>query len=58
MQAMKCDRCGNYYEKHNNVSVSSIKLTTETNGYKIYDLCDECVIKLMEFLEGGKQDEQ
>lgn len=65
MNATKCDRCGKFYtknnnkykENHNNDSVSYVILRTNTNSYGIYDLCDECVNKLMAFLESEKQND-
>lgn len=60
-KAKKCDRCGKYYDKNikhrktcnGNTYIDGIKFTL-SNGYAIdkIDLCDECINKLKELLEG------
>ena len=58
MKATKCDKCGSYYtenkneyrEKINGDCVERIALQTSSNVYKYYDLCDDCIAVLMDFL--------
>ena len=70
--AKKCDRCGKFYEK-NSISferygtniingeytiVSGLSLTTQFPGvFKPYDLCDECLEQLIDWLECQKKGE-
>lgn len=60
MQAKKCDRCGKFYTENENKyirccnSVDRVSVCASGNVYDTYDLCDDCVNQLMEFLnEGG-----
>lgn len=63
--AKKCDRCGNFYiEKDkqseiNGLRVDYIKLY-RSDGYciKKYDLCDDCVTALLEFMKKRKSLEE
>lgn len=62
--ALKCDRCGKYYDgnsKHKTFGrIIGGKLaricTTDTNGRqdKWFDLCDDCIYDLFNFMKGGK----
>lgn len=58
-KAIKCDRCGAYYDKNERFVVlrnGSTRVdgiaTTTLNGFyhKSYELCDDCLEKLREFL--------
>lgn len=58
-KAIKCDRCGSFYEENEKLTVnnegrttlSGITTVTANNRcYKYYDLCDECLDDLIEFL--------
>ena len=56
--AKKCDRCGKYYERNHGQSmcgayVSRVQLRScfDTDLLlKIFDLCDDCVDELFDFL--------
>ena len=58
MKASRCDKCGSYYtenkneyrEKLNGDCVEGISLLTSSNAYRRYDLCDDCIDELMDFL--------
>ena len=59
MLAKKCDRCGKYYELykdnygHNGVALTSHDRFECLNpNYDKYDLCPECMEKVIEFLKG------
>lgn len=63
--AKKCDRCGNFYiEKDkqseiNGLRVGYIKLYRSNGDYiKKYDLCDDCVTALLEFMKKRKSLEE
>lgn len=52
MNAKKCDRCGNFYDKPAvNPEIRVTKQRPLCGEYYI-DLCDECQKKLEEFLKG------
>ena len=58
----KCDRCGEIYEKNAGVlcigpnKVIGVRvITNELKSSKNYDLCDNCIIELNNFLE-NKED--
>ena len=65
MRAMKCDRCGKFYEFYEGEKI--FKETEKANGLmlidmdlerkhwnrKIYDLCPDCMKKLEDFLENN-----
>ena len=65
MQAMKCDRCGKFYEhyagskifyettKANAVSLIDIDLERKHYSRKTYDLCPECMKELEDFLNNN-----
>ena len=64
MQAMKCDRCGKYYEYYSGgkkfkkfQSNSVLLLDIDTNRAYFardgYDLCEDCMSALIDFLSGG-----
>ena len=61
--AMKCDRCGNYYDKNKGVHsvngciVRGIRIDT-SGPYKILDLCDPCISELYTFLGLNKEKEE
>ena len=65
MTAMKCDRCGKYYDYYFKREVNGENVRTQNCIYlyledthgnlcdkECYDLCPECMAKLKEFLEG------
>ena len=67
MKAMKCDRCGKFYDaynyklnKHEHGNTLSIWNIT-TNAYeefiKKFDLCKDCMDELEEFLGMNKEKE-
>lgn len=66
MEARKCDLCGVFYTENKNPwkefisekSISSIALGTKAGLYAKFDLCDNCVQRLMDFLSGGKETKQ
>lgn len=50
MEAHKCDRCGCYYDMHNN-SKKALGVTVVTCEYDLeFDLCDNCLESLYDFL--------
>lgn len=64
MRAMKCDRCGKFYEyyesgknlfkdaeKVNGVMLIDLDLNQNFYDRKSYDLCIDCMMKLKKFLE-------
>ncbi len=65
MKAIKCDRCGKFYEtnswyddgKEGNYKVDIYEKCLR--GSRLYehnlDLCDDCQKALREFMKGGKQ---
>ena len=69
MRAYKCDRCGKLYEKHesngllihepplwdNHELVIAI-LCLPRYGNQNLDLCHECQVKLVEFMNDGKKE--
>lgn len=67
MKAFKCDRCKKYYDYYPYVTINkankgynAIKtiFVSENNQATMYsrdyELCQECMIKLIEFLEGDE----
>ena len=62
--AKKCDRCGKYYDKNESHStdtnygrsrIDGVAFTTKNGSYcNDYDLCDECIGLLKEWLKGEK----
>lgn len=69
MKAMRCDRCGLFYLKNeiipkgqpSDCCIDGVDITFHNrNGrfdkYKRYDLCDECIIKFMDFMESPEKD--
>jgi len=57
MNAKKCDRCGNYYERKgfNNGDLIITKYNFLSPDEQ-YDLCDNCLCELKKFMEGKKND--
>lgn len=60
--AFKCDRCGNLYEPYNGIEYQagcnkyhSVCLCKGLNN-KYFDLCPECMTKLIEFIKAGKDE--
>ena len=71
MTAMKCDRCGKYYDYYFKREVNGENVRTQNCIYlylldtygnlgekERYDLCPECMAKLKEFLVGSNYDEE
>ena len=62
--AKKCDRCGKYYDdnkqypaSHNGFKsyIDGMAFTTKNGSLgQTYDLCDECITLLKEWLKGEK----
>lgn len=50
-EAKKCDRCGKFYvyNKHE-FKGCNIRHRTDTTQSIYFDLCDECIVKLWNFL--------
>lgn len=65
--ARKCDRCGNFYDPYTKRSdsgpVNSLQLLeTSMDGIirqtrKTFDLCPECMNKIINFLENKEEDD-
>ena len=51
MRAMKCDRCGKFYEEHDGMLVDTELKRGFLERRKIYDLCPECMKELEDFLK-------
>ena len=55
MYAMKCDRCGNYFDS-NTLRIKSgelfvhINVRGEDNHCCKYDLCDDCVVEFFQWI--------
>ena len=71
MHAMKCDRCGNYFDCNqlrlrgggcSGESFGHISVIGENNHCCNYDLCDDCVKQFFDFMHdtskivGGQSD--
>ena len=65
--AKKCDRCCKYYDKNEKHTVPengykyilggiATTIIRTNNMFKQYDLCDECLDDLFDFLCGAKVD--
>lgn len=67
--AKKCDRCGKYYEKneehkyteemqHKSMIAARIQIRS-VSGFMLtdYDMCDECLSRFKEFMDGDTKDE-
>lgn len=60
--AMKCDRCGQYYDEnkqHKTIGrilgskITGISLVCDFDSHdKMIDLCDDCITDLKEFMKG------
>lgn len=59
-KAYQCDRCMNYYTENKDVVprgmatndvVNGLRIVTKTSKIKHYELCDDCLKKLVNFLE-------
>lgn len=48
-QALKCDRCKNFYEPYE--GINQIKMVDHRNVAIRYDLCPKCVTELKEWLD-------
>lgn len=58
--AKKCDRCGAYYdpkEELGEVYGVTLNYGSEYNN-ETYDLCDDCVAKIREFLNSAGEGEE
>ena len=63
MNAKKCDACGKLYEHYgkktddyNAVVLVMVNNSNSVRGRKDYDLCPECMKKVLEILKGGRED--
>lgn len=68
MIAYRCDRCNGYYENYNDIhdergggTVNSMRFQFvpkdgQAYGRKIYDLCPDCMYKLLDFMGGAIKD--
>lgn len=64
-EAMKCDRCGKFYEDNTKVetegrikggTIGGVATTTKRGEWdRDYDLCDECVEAFKRFMKGEKK---
>ena len=53
MNAKKCDRCKRYYDWEKQTKrVDVVDEDTPMESYESYDLCDECMEKLVRWLKG------
>lgn len=62
--AKKCDRCGKYYDKNEQHQACSNGYKSIINGVaftmkngelaETYDLCDDCIARMKEWLKGEK----
>lgn len=57
-KALKCDRCGKLYEHYEGIRVQDkgvhyVSLTLNSDGCwgRKFDLCPECMTKLVEFMK-------
>lgn len=67
MNAKRCDRCKKYYDKnsknetvgriHGGVIEGIVTYTTGSNLDKYFDLCDDCIDDLKEWLKGVVRNE-
>lgn len=64
MEAKKCDRCGNFYilmDKKAKIDGNILKYIKLVNNLeftiKSYDLCDDCVKDLQQWLKNKKVEE-
>lgn len=64
MEAKKCDRCGKFYAPENkkatiNGSIPAFMQLVNNYGWSInqYDLCDDCVKDLQQWLKNKKVEE-
>lgn len=59
-EAKKCDKCKKYYDKNVKFSSGGVAIVgisfTRKDGYKTnyMDLCDECLTKCRQFLDGAE----
>lgn len=58
MRAMKCDRCGKFYEEHEGMLVDTELNRIYLRDRKTYDLCPECMKELENFLKGVQINER
>lgn len=59
--AKKCDRCGKLYENYKGVKITeggnsynTVIFTGNNYGNRDFDLCPDCMSKLIEFIKEGK----
>lgn len=55
LTGFQCDRCGKYYDKHKHLGpgghhIAGIGVVTTKLTIKRYDLCDDCIEKVMAWL--------
>ena len=54
MKAVKCDRCGNYFEEE--IGTINYQLKDSDDHYYHLDVCPECLDAFIEFMEGQEAD--
>ena len=62
-RALKCDRCGKLYEHYDGIKLNDKGMhyqgvSLDSNGCwsKSFDLCPECMTKLVEFIKAEKEE--
>lgn len=63
-KAMKCDRCGNFYDVYNGYkyrengnTYNNLYLHNDAHGNALnFDMCPICMDALISFMKGGKND--
>jgi hypothetical protein len=57
MEAMKCDKCGTYYDRYggnnqaNTIYIQNKNVVQHQECDKSYDLCPRCLKKIQDWLE-------
>lgn len=67
MKAYQCDRCFRYYTENkdviprglqSNAVAKTITITCKNEAHKTYELCDECLRRINDFLNYVGEDDQ
>lgn len=64
MQAMKCDRCGCFYERYgsrdqaNAMFIQNRDVAGRAKCDVAYDLCPRCMSEAQEWIEAGRKKEE
>lgn len=63
-KALKCDRCRKLYEPYDGIKFrptsnpyNTLRLTNNYIGAE-FDMCPECMEKVIEFIKAGKEEEE